>query len=108
MLTINPVTQRTANARDETMNATTRKPAFDAKKIAARVWSNGVGYTVVDSNRSSRCVAEVILTGPGKSNCRIDRNGNPWKYAAGIPTQNPHSAYEYTLLSGTRCEDWCD
>lgn len=83
------------------MTTTTRKPTFDRKKVVIRNWSNGLGFDVIDSNRSSRCVAEVLLTVNGKSNCRIDKGGNPWKYAANIPTENPEAAYEYTRLSGT-------
>jgi hypothetical protein len=82
------------------MTTTTRKPKIERKKVIVSRWSNNCGYTVTDTNRSSRGYAEVLLTAKGRCNCRIDRNGKPWKYAANIPMDNPEAAYEYTLLCG--------
>jgi hypothetical protein len=87
------------------MTATSRKPTFSRSKIYYTQWSNGLGYNLTDWNKCSRSTAEILLTVDGKSNCRIDRNGQPWKYAKDIPSNNPMTAYEYTLQFGDRCEE---
>lgn len=79
---------------------------IDTKKIRITTTGNGLCHLVTDTNKGRRCVAEVLDCAAGGFNCRIDRNGKPWKYCKGIKVTTPLAAYEYTQQFGTAQEEW--
>lgn len=80
----------------------TSKVIIDRCKVRLTTSNNGASWTVTDTNRSRRQTASVINTGKGKWNVRIDRQGEPYLYAANVCTSTPEAAYEYAIEFGVR------